>query len=88
MTGKPGISTVEVACDNKIISHPVSFTFKLSPKQSTVPQLPHTDKEHVSQDQYWRNILIHKLEALNICSIQDKNFFLQHPVELTVRSLN
>ena len=71
---------MEVSCDDVIVSKPENFLYKLNPasKQMTL--------KDYSNEKYLRTLLLQKLESLNICSIQDKDFFLEQPLELTVRS--
>ena len=73
---------LEVAAEGLVISNPVIFTYKQKPG----PGPGHgTDINNaLLREKYWRTLLLRKLEALDICSIQDKDLFLDEPLELKV----
>ena len=73
---------LEVAAEGLVISNPVIFTYK----QKLGPGPGHgTDINNaLLREKYWRTLLLRKLEALDICSIQDKDLFLDEPLELKV----
>ena len=71
-----------MAAEGLVISNPVIFTYKQQPS----PVHGHgTDINNaLLREKYWRTLLLRKLEALDICSIQDKDLFLDEPLELKV----
>ena len=71
-----------MAAEGLVISNPVIFTYKQQPG----PGHGHgTDINNaLLREKYWRTLLLRKLEALDICSIQDKDLFLDEPLELKV----
>ena len=75
---------LEVAAEGLVISNPVIFTYKQQPGSG--PGHGHaTDINNaLLREKYWRTLLLRKLEALDICSIQDKDLFLDEPLELKV----
>ena len=73
---------LEVAAEGLVISNPVIFTYKQQPSSGHGHA---TDINNaLLREKYWRTLLLRKLEALDICSIQDKDLFLDEPLELKV----
>ena len=74
---------LEVAADGQIISKSVTFEYKQQNSAKTAA--PDTHRSNTSlQEKYLRTLLLQKLEALDICSVQDKDAFLEQSLESKV----
>ena len=69
-----------MAAEGLVISNPVIFTYKQQPGPGHATDINNA----LLREKYWRTLLLRKLEALDICSIQDKDLFLDEPLELKV----
>ena len=76
---------LEVPYEGKIISKPVIFEYKEhlgANNTSTV----HKDTANMElKEKYLRTLLLQKLEALDISTVQEKEFLLEQPLDSKVK---
>ena len=70
---------LEVACEGDVISKSVIFEYK-SPAGST-STLAKTKKNPSLKERDLRTILLRKLESLDICTVDDKDIFLEQELD-------
>ena len=75
--------TLEVAAEGQIISKSVIFEYK---EQTGAKSTENKDNSNTCiKEKYLRTLLLQKLEALDICSILERDLFLDQPLESKVK---
>ena len=75
---------LEVSCDGKIISQSATFEYK-ERHNATTTSAAQNHNSYLSKEKLLRTLLLQKLEALDICTFQDKNSALELPLDTEVR---
>ena len=70
---------LEVACQGVVISKSVIFEYKLTVGATST--LPKTKKNPSLNERDLRTILLRKLESLDICTVDDKDIFLDQKLD-------
>ena len=78
--------TLEVAAEGQVISQPVIFEYKQQQTGENSCKEQNRDKSNTCiKEKYLRTLLLQKLEALDICSILERDLFLDQPLESKVK---
>ena len=75
-----------MACDGKVISKSVIFEYKSPIGASTATSRTYKNASYKERD--LRTILLRKLECLDICTIDDKDIFLEQDLDNEVRNVS
>ena len=76
--------TLEVAAEGQVISKSVIFEYKEQTGAKCTEK--NRDKSNTCiKEKYLRTLLLQKLEALDICSILERDLFLDQPLESKVK---
>ena len=76
---------VEVACEGKIISKPVIFEYKEHLGSTNTSTVNKDTSNTELKEKYLRTLLLQKLEALDISTVQEREFLLEQPLDSKVK---
>ena len=76
--------TLEVAAEGQVISQSVIFEYKEQTGAKSTAETKYNSNT-CKKEKYLRTLLVQKLEALDICSILERDLFLDQPIESKVK---